>query len=78
MKRYGEVLGGYGETLCYTFRNGKEAIIKAALNDGNYYREDRKNIFSYKFTMCGIASGKHNWYENVMVIDFAECFKAFK
>ena len=48
------------------YGTGKFAILRMVIDDGVPSRENRKNLFSTKFTMSGISSGS-----GLTVVDFA-------
>jgi uncharacterized protein YkwD len=48
------------------FGIGKIAVRRMVIDDGVPSRENRKNIFSTKYTMSGVSSGS-----GLTVIDFA-------
>jgi hypothetical protein len=48
------------------YGTGKFAILRMVIDDGVPSRDNRKNIFSTKFTVTGISSG-----DGMTVVDFA-------
>jgi uncharacterized protein YkwD len=65
-----------GENLSYGSQDGKKSLIQLMVDDGTASRGHRKNIFSEKFNVVGIAIGVHKRYRFMTCNDFAGGFQS--
>ncbi|OMJ69652.1 hypothetical protein SteCoe_32567 [Stentor coeruleus] len=67
--------GALGENISYGLADAEDIVISMLADDGVLARGQRLNIMKRDHNYVGIAIGKHNEYEIVCVIVFAEEIK---
>jgi len=74
-RRYGRVEHGSGECISYGFYEARQIVMALIVDDGVAGRGHRNNIYNGDFRLAGIASGPHQTFKTMCVIDFAGAYQ---
>ena len=74
LKRFGKIVHTYGQSMSFNCISAEEVVVQLLISDGNKERRHRKNLLNPEYKVVGIASGKHEEYNTMAVIDFAGGF----
>merc|ERR1712226_1281949 len=74
LKRFGKIVHTYGQSMSFNCMTAEEVVVQLLISDGNKERRHRKNLLNPEYKVVGIASGKHEEYYTMAVIDFAGGF----
>lgn len=69
--KFGRFSGRAGENISYGHSNARSIVVQLIIDHGVPGKAHRKNIFSERFNVAGIACGGHARYGAMCVIDFA-------
>ena len=71
LKKYGQVISCYGESLCFHCIDAKEVILNLLVDDGSKSRGHRANFFNPDFNFMGSSTGEHKEFNQMTCIDYA-------
>lgn len=71
LSRHGQWIGSAGENIYYGTTDARGVVCALIVDEGVRGRGHRKNIFSAKFRVAGVACGPHARYGAMCVQDFA-------
>jgi uncharacterized protein YkwD len=75
MNRYGSWLSLSAENIDYGYDQADLIVMSLLVDDGVSSRGHRKNILNSNLKVIGVASGKHNLYRYMFVMDLAGGYK---
>ncbi len=71
INRYGQWVGSAAENIYYGSRDARGIVCAWIVDSGVPGRGHRKNIFNPRYTVAGVAYGKHAGFGAMCVSDFA-------
>jgi uncharacterized protein YkwD len=74
LQRHGLPLSTFGEVISYSRESPRMTAIQLLIDDGVANRGHRRLIFNPDFTAAGAATGPHQEYEAMTVVDLADGF----
>lgn len=72
--RYGFTSGDVSESSVFGKSEAFEIVYDLIVDDGNFSRSNRKNVFNSKFSYIGVACGPHTIKKSLCVIMFSNNF----
>lgn len=72
LTRYCNIDESWAESMCFQCLTAQEVVEHLIVNDGQQARGHRKNMFNKEFTYCGIATGKHEGMDNIILIEYCK------
>ena len=70
IERYVQWQGSCAENISFGHKTGRDIVMQLILDDGQYNRGHRKNIFSNDSKFIGVGFQNHRTYKTCCVIDY--------
>lgn len=74
INRYGYWQGYAGENIAYGYENARKIVVALLIDDGVPSRGHRNNLLNGAFNTIGAASGPHNKFGYMCVMEFAGAY----
>ena len=75
LDKYGSFQGEFAQSMEYGSTTPEQIVISLLVSDGDSTRGYRDTLFKSSLKKIGIATGKHNVYQNVAVLLFCTEYK---
>ena len=72
VNRYGQWYENVAENISFGAKSGLEVILQLLVDDGVKSRGHRRNLFDMNLECIGVATGPHDAYDTMTVIDYAK------
>ncbi len=72
--KYGIVVGSFAQALDFGSPLPEMVVTNLIVDDGDFDRGNRKNMFRSKYKIVGIAHGMHNEFKSTTVIIYCQNF----